>query len=319
MLACSTKKKCRHQSTAVSTWWCGPRPRLNWVEMAVGLPEGPSYSEHSPSFFRYTTAEEQHTASSKSVACFLFCPSLAHLRLPILLLLMSGNVHPNPGSIFPCSVCAGNVTWRGKSVQWCTCFKWVHLKCSQLFLFKFRTLQLPLLQLPPCRKTVTPSSDMYTSTVQSGPPLLVLHFRPTLVPKPLIPHLPILYLLLPPHHRPLLLAVLLRLVPPLLPLTFSEFSNGMLEVFEPGALNYFTFSCPILSTFSASRNPILTHLPLYGFSALRSDRTHSRSGILCRDVTHASGGVSSFLSGRAYLSLNFLPPLFLRLISTLIM
>ena len=42
-----------HQSTAASTWWCGPRPRLGWVEMAVGLPEGPSYPGHSPSFFRY--------------------------------------------------------------------------------------------------------------------------------------------------------------------------------------------------------------------------------------------------------------------------
>ena len=51
---------------------------------------------------------------------FFSCPSLSLLRLLILLLLlMSGNVHPNPGSIFPCSVCAGNVTWRGKSVQCC--------------------------------------------------------------------------------------------------------------------------------------------------------------------------------------------------------
>ena len=41
----------RHQSTAASTWWCGPRPRLGWVEVAVGLPEGPSYPVHSPSFF----------------------------------------------------------------------------------------------------------------------------------------------------------------------------------------------------------------------------------------------------------------------------
>ena len=73
---------------------------------------------------------------------FLFsCPSLAFLRLLILvLLLMSGNVHPSPGPIFPCSVCAGNVTWRGKSVQCCTCFKWVHLKCSQLSLSKFRAI-----------------------------------------------------------------------------------------------------------------------------------------------------------------------------------
>ena len=58
----------------------------------------------------------------------LFCPSLARLRLlNFLLLLMSGNVHPNPGPIFSCSVCAGNVTWRDKSVQCCTCSKWVHL------------------------------------------------------------------------------------------------------------------------------------------------------------------------------------------------
>ena len=47
----------------------------------------------------------------------LSCPTLALLCLLILLLLlMSGNVHPNPGPIFSCSVCAGNVTWRGKSV-----------------------------------------------------------------------------------------------------------------------------------------------------------------------------------------------------------
>ena len=30
------------RSTAASTWWCCPRPRLGWVEMAVGCPEGPS-------------------------------------------------------------------------------------------------------------------------------------------------------------------------------------------------------------------------------------------------------------------------------------
>ena len=70
----------------------------------------------------------------------------------------------------------------------------------------------------------------------------------------------------------------------------------MLEVFEPGALNYFTFFCPILSTLSAFRNSILTHLPLSGFlDSLRSDCTHSRSGILSSDATHASGGVVIFV------------------------
>ena len=41
------------------------------------------------------------------------CHSLARLRpLILLLLLMSGNVYLNPGPIFPCAVCAENVTWR---------------------------------------------------------------------------------------------------------------------------------------------------------------------------------------------------------------
>ena len=101
---------------------------------------------------------------------FLFsCPTLALLRLLILLLLMSGNVHPNPGPIFPCSVCAGNVTWQGKSVQCCACSKWVHLRCSQLSLSKFRALgSSHSWSCPPCRNTVTlflDSSSMYTSTV----------------------------------------------------------------------------------------------------------------------------------------------------------
>ena len=73
------------------------------------------------------------------------------------------------------------------------------------FLLQFRALgssrswSCPL----PCRNLMTPSSDpsdMYTSTVQFGPPLLMLHSRPTLVSKPLIP---ICSIPLPPHHRPL--------------------------------------------------------------------------------------------------------------------
>ena len=48
-----TRGQALHQSTAASTWWCGPRPRLGWVEMAVGLSKGPSYPGHSPTFFCY--------------------------------------------------------------------------------------------------------------------------------------------------------------------------------------------------------------------------------------------------------------------------
>ena len=111
-----------HQSTAASTWWCGPRPHLGWVEMAVGLPEGPSYPGHSPFIFSLCCPLNDRRRAAHSIfkigrlfsLSLLSCPTLALLRLLILLLLlMSGNVHPNPGLIFPCSVCAGNVTWRG--------------------------------------------------------------------------------------------------------------------------------------------------------------------------------------------------------------
>ena len=70
---------------------------------------------------------------------FSYLPLARLCLLILLLLLISGNVHPNPSTIFPCSMCVGNVTWRGKSVQWCTCSKWVHLRCSLLSFFKYRT------------------------------------------------------------------------------------------------------------------------------------------------------------------------------------
>ena len=106
-----------------------------------------------------------------------------------------------------------------------------------------------------------------------------------------------------------------------LPLTLSGGFNGMLEVFEPGALNYFTSSRPILSTLSASRNPILTHLPLSGFldyllCALIAPTPGLAFALLIPRILAAA---LSFSSGRAYIFWNFLPPLFFRLIPILIM
>ena len=120
--------------------------------------------------------------------------------------------------------------------------------------------QLSLLELPPCCNTVTPSSDsfdMYTSTVQSGPLSANVALLPHLCLQTSYPHLPTLYLL-PSAPSPQSLAPGCPSAPPASspPLTLSGFFNGMLEVFEPGALNYFTFFCPILSTLSPSRNPI---------------------------------------------------------------
>ena len=150
----------------------------------------------------------------------------------------------------------------------------------------------------------------------------MLHSRPTLVSKPLIPHLPILYLL-PLRSSPPSLAPGCTSAPPASspPLTLSGFFNGMLEVFEPGAVNYFTFFRPILSTLSASRNPILTPLPLSRFL----------NSLLCVLIAPTPGlafsllmpctpvAALSFSSDRAYSFLNFLPPLFLRSTPTVIM
>ena len=142
----------------------------------------------------------------------------------------------------------------------------------------------------------------------------MLHSRVTLVSKPLIPHLPILYLLPlpPPHHCLLLLAVLLRLLPLILPLTLSWFFDGILEVSESGALNYSNFFRPIQSTLSASRNPILTLLPLSGFlDCLLCVLIAPTPGLaFSLQMPRMPAATLSFLSGTAYPFLNFLPPLF---------
>ena len=102
------------------------------------------------------------------------------------------------------------------------------------------------------------------------------------------------------------------------PLTLSGFFNGMLEVFEPVALNYFTFSRPILLTLSVSRNPISTHLPLSGFLDILLCILIAPTLSLAFSLVmpRMLAAVSSFSSSKVYLSLNFLPPLSFRLIPT---
>ena len=107
--------------------------------------------------------------------------------------------------------------------------------------------QLSLLELPPCchptRNTVTPSSDssdMYTSTVQSS----LSSANAALPPHPRLQisyfHRPILYLPLPHHHRPLLLAVLLRLLLLVLPdsLRVLQWNAGGLRAWSTELLSF---------------------------------------------------------------------------------
>ena len=150
----------------------------------------------------------------------------------------------------------------------------------------------------------------------------MLHSRPTLAFKSLIPHLPILYLLslslttVPCSWLSFYASCLLS------PLTLSGFFNGMLEVFEPGTLNYSTFFPSSLSTLSTSRNSMSTHLPLSGFlDSLLCVLIAPTPGLAFSLVMPRSLAAAppSFSTGKAYLSLNFLPPLFPCLIPTPIM
>ena len=271
--------------------------------MAVGHPEGPSYPRHSPFIFSLCGPLNDRRTAAHSFfiigrlfslfSCFsLACPRL----LVLLLLLMSGNVHPNPGPIFPCSVCSGNVTWRDKSVQCCTCSKRVHLRCSQLSFFKFRTLGATLCCIP-TRNTVTSSSDLYTSTVQFGP----LSSNAALSPHPRLQiscppsaH----FVSSPSAPSPSLLAPGC----PSTPLASSPLTPRVLQ-WNAGSLRarstkllHFVLSHPVdlicIQEFNVNSS---SSFRIPRFSALCSDRTHSRSGILSPDATHASGGVIIFV------------------------
>ena len=153
------------------------------------------------------------------------------------------------------------------------------------------------------------------------------HSRPTLTFKSPIPLMPTSYLLpLYLHHRLILLAspprhahVYLHLLLPLPPPTPSGFFNGMLAVSKPGALNFFSFFRLIPLNLFVLRN--LIHFPLSGsLDPLLCDLIAPTAGLaFSLQMPCTLAAPSSFSSGRAYPSLNFLPLLFLRLTPTLIM
>ena len=235
---------------------------------------------------------------------FFSCPSLAFLGLLILLLLlMSGNVHPNPGPIFLCSVCAGNVTWRGKSVQCCACSKWVHLKCKQPPSPNSELLAaLTLGAAPPlpthCDSLLGLLRHVYLHCTIWAPPLLTLHSHLTLVSKPLIPHLPIIYLLpLPSTTVPCswLSFYASYLLSPHEYLMVLQWNAGGLRARSTELLHFLSSHPVDLICIQESILNSSSSFRILGFSALRSDRTHSWSDILSSDVTHASGGVVIFV------------------------
>ena len=167
-------------------------------------------------------------------------------------------------------MCAGNVTWQGRSVQCCTCYNWIHLKCSLLSFSRFRTLGSSHFwsYLPCCvpaffgdptpTSTVTSSSDSssrYTSTTQICPLVLMQHSHPTLAFKPLILFSPALcFFPLHPYHCLMLLNVsiyFLLLLPFLNSLSVLEWNAG---ISKPGELNCYTLFRFIPLTLFVFRN-----------------------------------------------------------------
>ena len=204
-------------------------------------------------------------------------------------------------------------------MQCCACSKWVRLRCSQLSLSQFRALgSSHSWSCPPCRITVTPSSDcdMYTSTVQSSPasanaalsphPRLQASYPPSAhsISSPFAP---------PPPS----LAPGFSSAPPAFTdsLRFLQWNTGGLRA-RSTELLHFLSSHPV-DLICIQESNLNSSFLIPGFSALRSDRTHSRSGILSSDTTHACGGVVIFV--RQGLSFSELSTSSLRLIPTLIM
>ena len=105
------------------------------------------------------------------------------LILIFMLLLISGDIHTNPGPINPCSVCSHRVTWGNRSVQCTNCSLWVHLSYSGLSPADFRKIsQEHSRTCPMCHPLLNLSPLSHP---------LILYLHPSLYLNPLtlqIPH-----------------------------------------------------------------------------------------------------------------------------------
>ena len=109
--------------------------------------------------------------------------------LILALLLIGGNVHPNPGPIsnhphpkYPCSICHLDV--GRDSLQCSACLKWVHFLCSSLTRADFRTIcatGTAVGRCPAChpqRETGSPTQTSLLVTPPGSPPPPFAGFPP---------------------------------------------------------------------------------------------------------------------------------------------
>ena len=125
------------------------------------------------------------------------------------------------------------------------------------------------------------------------------HSHPTLAFIPLILFPPTLYLLPQlPNHRLMSLAVSLYLLL-LLPLPNSlralQWNAGGLRARSTELLHFISSHPVDLICIQESNLNLSSYFRISGFSALRSDGTHSRSGIFSANIIDASGGVIIFV------------------------
>ena len=222
-------------------------------------------------------------------------------------------------------------------MQCCTCYNWVHFKCSLLSFARFRTLgRSHSWSFPPCCIPVfleiphLPALCLPPRTPPAGiPPLLNLTLfcqcstRTSPSPSNLLS-----------FFRPLCISSLCTLTTSscswlflftscflFLSLTPSGFCNGILGVSETGALNCYTLFHLIPLTSFVPRNLTLIYLSLSGSpdSLLCDSMAPTPDLVFFLLLSQTLAAASSFSSGRAYPSLSFLPPLFFCLTPNLIM
>ena len=149
---------------------------------------------------------------------------------------------------------------------------------------------------------MTPSSDssnLYTSTVQSGPPSTDAALPPH--PRLQTSYLPSAHSISPssspspPSLAPGYPSTPPASFPPPDSLRVLQWNAGGLRA-RSTELLHFLLSHPVdLICIQESNLGSSSSFQIPGFSAVRFDRTLSRSGILSPDATHASGGVVTFV------------------------
>ena len=114
-----------------------PRAILSWTILLVFYPCCPMRGHIWTAFLNPIDRPPiPSTFFPTTFLCLFFHPkpllNLSHSPLILMLLLISSDIHPNPGPIDPCSVCSHRVTWGNRSVRCTNCSLWVHLSCSGL-------------------------------------------------------------------------------------------------------------------------------------------------------------------------------------------